>query len=324
MLGQPLLLLSAWATLLWTAFLSVTADGLAQAPSVTADVLAESPSVTADGQSKYMRFLDRGREEGTLQTSIVTFRNADGIEVALIGAVHIGDKSYYATLSKDFERYDSLLYEMIKDKDVDPTPDRKGGMSMLSAFQRMLKNMLSLEFQLDGIDYSHENFVHADMDPKTFFAMQKKKGESILTLMLNAMRHEFKKQREDRGRSMNTFDLLRAFMSDDSSRTLKYLFAKQLEDMEDALAGIESNGGSVIVAERNKVALRVLVKEVEKGRKKLGIFYGAAHMDDMEKRLTEEMGFEQVGEPRWINAWEIRRKGSKRGPRKPAPKRRRI
>ena len=36
--------------------------------------------------------------------------------------------------------------------------------SAVSGFQRLLKNILGLEFQLDAVDYSAKNFVHADLD----------------------------------------------------------------------------------------------------------------------------------------------------------------
>ena len=81
-----------------------------------------------------------------------------------------------------------------------------------------------------------------------------------------------------------------------------------MEGMEDIMAGFEGDGESVIVGERNKVAIEVLKKEMKLGRKKLGIFYGAAHMPDMEERLVKELGFAQVGKERWLIAWDIRKK----------------
>jgi hypothetical protein len=59
----------------------------------------------------------------------------------------------------------------------------------------------------------------------------------------------------------------------------------------------------VLVTERNKAALKVLSEELGKGKKKIAIFYGAAHMTDMSKRL-EAMGFSPVG-TRWNVAWDL-------------------
>ena len=64
--------------------------------------------------------------------------------------------------------------------------------------------------------------------------------------------------------------------------------------------------GSVLLSGRNKVAVDTLLEEIEKGKKKLGIFYGAGHMPDLEKRLRR-LGFRKVGQT-WLVAWDIRKK----------------
>ena len=280
----------------------------------------------SDAKSKFLRFVDLGNETGSLKTSIVTYRDKNGVEVSLVSAVHVGDKKYYDDLQVDFSRYDSLLYEMIKPKEVDPADrGKEGGGSIISFFQRGMKSALGLEFQLDGVDYSRPNFVHADMDPETFFRMKKKKGEGIISLMLKSMQAEMKRQQEGKVRAPSIFDLIRAFTSEDSARSLKYLFARQMEGMEDIMAGFEGDGESVIVGERNKVAIGVLKKEMKLGKKKLGIFYGAAHMPDMEERLVKELGFAQVGKERWLIAWDTRKKIPQGKPgKKPGAKSRRI
>ena len=66
---------------------------------------------------------------------------------------------------------------------------------------------------------------------------------------------------------------------------------------------MEGPNGSVIVGERNKVALRVMNQQIRRGKKYIGIFYGAGHLRLMEKSL-EEMGFKKVGET-WRTAWLI-------------------
>ena len=85
---------------------------------------------------------------------------------------------------------------------------------------------------------------------------------------------------------------------------LKYLLARQFNELERLTAGLDGKEGSVILTERNTVALNVLAKELKAGRKNLAIFYGAAHMPDIEKRMVEKMGFEREG-TRWLNAWDL-------------------
>ena len=50
-----------------------------------------------------------------------------------------------------------------------------------------MKNMLDLKFQLDAVDYSAENFVHADMDPATFSREMDLNDESIFKLVFRSV-----------------------------------------------------------------------------------------------------------------------------------------
>ena len=280
-----------------------------QAPSGT-----EARGKEEKSQSDYLRFVAGEPGEGELQTSIVTLVGKGGVQVDIIAVVHVADGKYYRKLQKRFESYDSLLYEMIKPADVEPTPGAGGG-GLLSFFQRGLKELLDLEFQLDGIDYSKKNFVHADLDPQTFFRLQRERGESILSLMFKLMRAELAGRKEGKsGPQLGFVQLALAFSSDDSARTLKYLLAQQMEHMEALIAGIEdgsSGEGSVIVVERNKVALKVLREKLDAGQRKLGIFYGGAHMPDMEKRLIADFELRR-SKTEWLTAWEIRNRKKQR------------
>jgi len=74
--------------------------------------------------------------------------------------------------------------------------------------------------------------------------------------------------------------------------------------MERLTAGLNDEKGSVILTDRNKVALKVLARELAAGKKKLAIFYGAAHLPDLEERMIEKMGFERKA-TRWVTAWKL-------------------
>ncbi len=60
---------------------------------------------------------------------------------------------------------------------------------------------------------------------------------------------------------------------------------------------------TILIEGRNKKCLRVLEQQLELGKRNLGIYYGAAHMADLERHLTAEMGFQKVSEE-WIVAWD--------------------
>lgn len=70
------------------------------------------------------------------------------------------------------------------------------------------------------------------------------------------------------------------------------------------MSSLDGPDGSTIVTERNKKALAVLRREREAGKRRVAIFYGAAHLPDMEKRLLDEFGMRRA-ETRWLTAWDL-------------------
>ena len=127
---------------------------------------------TADS-SRFIRFVDEGGGEGRLETAIVTYLGPQGQRLDLVSAVHVADRVYYDKLQALFEDYDSLRYEMVKPKHMQPQGNNRRRQGLISFFQRGLKNVLKLEFQLDGLDYLRPNFVHADLDAETFTKLSK-------------------------------------------------------------------------------------------------------------------------------------------------------
>ncbi len=64
----------------------------------------------------------------------------------------------------------------------------------------------------------------------------------------------------------------------------------------------------LLVVDRNGEALKVLQKQIALGKKKIGIFYGAAHLPDFDKRLINDFGLQPAegsDNPRWITAWDL-------------------
>jgi len=255
--------------------------------------------------AKWLRFVDDNKGGGKLEVATGTYKNDDGVSVRPIGAVHIGEKSYYEALSKDFEKYDALLYEMVKPADAGaPQPGMKSK-SMVSMFQRFLKDSLELEFQLDGIDYTKKNFVHADLDAETFAKMQDEKGESLLGLMLSQMIRELAKEMEGKGggaakNQPDLMELIDAFNSPDAPRRMKLILAKSFGELDEQMSGMQ---GTVIITERNKKAMSVLRDQIRAGKKNIGVFYGAGHLSDMESRLAL-MGFKRTN-VEWRTAWDM-------------------
>src|SRR5690606_5962948 len=100
-------------------------------------------------------------------------------------------------------------------------------------------------------------------------------------------------------------DLLLAFFQPNRAQRMKRIMAEQFDGMESLLVGFSGPEGSAIITERNKKALEVLAREIGKGHKKIGVFYGAGHMDDMHKRLLRDFQLKPV-ETFWVDAWNLR------------------
>ena len=245
-----------------------------------------------------------------LTTPIIHMTSKDparaDLSVDLIGAVHVGEKSYYAKLNKQFEQYDAVLYELVSQKNVRPTPGQRSG-SPISALQVGMKDFLELQFQLDAIDYKKKNFVHADMSPDQFSKSMDDRGESIWTMMAQMWGAGIAQQAGKANGS--DADLLLALFDKHRAVQLKRYMAGQMEDMEGAMGTLDGPKGSAIITERNKVALKVLGDELIDGKKKIAIFYGAGHLADMEKRMHEAFGLERSGKVQWLEAWNLRLPG---------------
>ena len=70
---------------------------------------------------------------------------------------------------------------------------------------------------------------------------------------------------------------------------------------------LEGEDGSTIIGQRNRKALEVLRRELKNGKKRIGIFYGAGHLPDMEKRLAEGFGlYPNKKSIKWLTAWDMR------------------
>ncbi|RWR72441.1 hypothetical protein CKAN_00066400 [Cinnamomum micranthum f. kanehirae] len=149
----------------------------------------------------FMRFHrnsgDRGH--GELQTAVVTYRKRfpwsvlqPFLQVDLVSTIHIADKEYFATLQKELEPYDCVLYEMVASKESlenrrNPASikklkgSRSRGFNILGCIQRQMAHILMLDFQLDCLDYQGDNWFHADLDYETFKSLQHERGESFFT-----------------------------------------------------------------------------------------------------------------------------------------------
>src|SRR4029077_17776435 len=104
------------------------------------------------------------------QTAIVRYVPANPapgdkpVSVDLVAAVHVADAAYYAALTRRFEKYDAVLYELVAPEGTQvPLGRGTSNTNPLGAMQNGMKEVLDLDHQLEKIDYTKKNFVHADM-----------------------------------------------------------------------------------------------------------------------------------------------------------------
>lgn len=274
---------------------------------VAATITAHAAEPVKDKQ-EFTRFVTEKDGSAKLQIAVVRYAKPEaGQTVDLVGAVHIADARYYRELNERFKNYDAVLYELVKPREmtVMPAPgerkDQPG--SMLGGMYTVMSNMLDLSFQLEEVDYSAKNFVHADLDADTFFARMDARGESFLSLYVRMVLDEM--SRPQTGAMANPDvqfgQFLMALTAPDRPRQLKLLLGGQLSDIDKRMEVME---GTVLLTERNAAAMNVLKQTLTKGDKNLAIFYGAAHLKGMEQTLVKDMGFTR-GATTWMTAWDI-------------------
>ncbi|QDU93775.1 hypothetical protein [Lignipirellula cremea] len=257
--------------------------------------------VEAAPAPKFLRVVrnDRGVPQA-LETAIARYQSPDGVIVDLVGVVHIADKDYYAKLNDVFAGYDSVLYELVAPPNKRPEPGRRGG-GAVSGVQTGMTGMLDLAFQLDHIDYKKPNFVHADMSPEEFSQSMNDRGESVWQMVFRSIGYSAARQGTD---GPGEIGMLQALFSSNRAVLMKRQMATQFEDLEGGMAALEGPDGSTLITERNRKAFEVLETEIQSGKKKLAVFYGAGHLIDMDRRLRDDFKMKPL-EMRWLRAWKI-------------------
>lgn len=289
-------------------------------PNVAGKPLTDKPAESKETEKnpdnmvgRFMRVVrDKSGKPRSLDTAVVRYAPADGkgdLVVDLVGAVHIGEKAYYKALNDLFENYDVVLFELVMAEGT-KLPNGKGkNDGMMSG---MVKSMLNLESQVEKIDYTRKNFVHADLSPQQMGEAMEKRGETGFTLTLSvvtdmmreANRREAQARKNPGKGGPSELDLFGALFSNDSLK-LKRVMADQMEESGDA-AAFGPTLSTLLIDDRNAAAVKVLDREIRKGHKKIAIYYGAAHLPDLEKRLLRDFALKSVSTT-WLEAWNLAR-----------------
>jgi hypothetical protein len=251
-----------------------------------------------------------------LETATVRYRPVGGegaLVVDLVGVVHLGERDYYRKLNEQLEDYDVVLYELVAPRGTRiPKGGRKNTDNPLALIQKIATVALDLELQTERIDYTRANFVHADLSPAEMAEAIRKRGDDGLTLFLSIAADVLRQQNLQRMKKgaaepapEESFDLLSLFTDPKGPSRLKRVLAGQLAGLESPEGALGKTVNTILIADRNKAALKVFQKELARGRKKIAIFYGAGHMADFDRRLRADFGLRPVS-TQWLTAWDLR------------------
>ncbi len=251
-----------------------------------------------------------------LETSVVRlegkFRADDGetrsVSVDLIGAIHLGEATYYERLNAEFKEYETVVFELVADKGFDAKDiaaakkaESEGPASPLDViplFQQSLADALGFVNQTDGIDYAAPNLKRGDADADDFLVRLTTGGDIPRFFADSTLRSFFT---SENGRFEGW--ALAYFLAKDKRQTLRRLFADELARTE---LDVDPNAReTALIHFRNEIAIEVAKKELEAGKTKIAVFYGAAHLDDLARRVEKTLIDPRRLEPRWITAWSM-------------------
>jgi len=278
-----------------------TSAKAAVAAKTAETVKSKSAEATAE-KTQFIRLTKDAKDRPvSLDIAITTYtgKNAAGedVRVDLVGVVHIADKAYYERLNKEFEKYDAVLYELVAPKGARPARGTAGIYSPLAS-------MLELADQIAVVDYTKKNFVHADMTGAEMLESMKKRDEHWLKIVGQAIGQAIAQSSDPEAGTSDGDLIVNLLTSRNPALALKRTMAPQFTDLEASTAWLDGPDGSTILTERNKVALKVLAEQLKAGKKRLAVFYGAAHLPDMERRLLSEFKLRR-GDQAWLAAWSL-------------------
>lgn len=270
-------------------------------------VLAPAGVVFGESSTTFARVAtDEKDAPRALQLAIATYVPQQGgriVSVDLVSAIHIGDSSYYAELNERFQHYDALLYELVAPKDAvasNRLAKRKG---FISNTQIGMTKLLGLSFQLDEINYDQANFVHADLSPTELRQSMDERGESLYVYFWRIFFASLDDYASD-PLGLKDWQMLSAILSADQDDAFKTMIAYEMTNLDQVRDILGEDSSSAVIGARNQRAIDVLKRELDSGARRIGIFYGVAHMPDLEERLLDQLGL-AYDRSTWVDAWQL-------------------
>lgn len=255
--------------------------------------------------------------------------------IYLAGVSHIGDAAYYEAMQNRLESAGLVLFEGVRaseerakprPNDASAPPPRKMPARPTGEFslQADLAKSLGLSFQLDAIDYERPHFLNSDMtitqisevlNPGRQLAPPgtgtpantgEDSGAAQFENLMSAM--------DGSGFMGGVIQMGVKFIGSSTKlQTLvKLSFIEMLGSLEGDLSRMEMPSPGlkellkVLIDKRNHIVMEDLRATLAEKQppKSIAIFYGAAHMPDLEMRLQQELGYRPVKDD-WLTAFSV-------------------
>ena len=257
-------------------------------------------------------------------------------KIYLVAVSHLGEEAYYNQLQDLLEKTDRVLFEGVraseeraKPKPRDPNAPARPKMPKHEAgeysLQADMAKSLGLKFQLEAIDYERPHFLNSDMtltqiaevlNPVTKFGPpgsgkpapkpEEDSGAAQFENLLSAM--------DGSGFLGKVLQIGLRFIgtSEKMQAMVKLTFIEVLGSLDGDLANLEVPSPGlkellhVLIQKRNAVVIADVQAALheEHPPQSIAIFYGAAHMTDMEMRLRKEMGY-RPAQDQWFSAFSV-------------------
>jgi hypothetical protein len=278
--------------------------GVCFAIGVAAVVTAETAS--NEPLSNFVRFSEDGHGGGKMQAAVTSYVNDDGVRVDLLSTMHIGEQAFFRDMSKRFPKYDAVLYELVAHRGEEATEEG------VNDQQREIASDCNLENQGPHMNYDRKNFVHADLDLEDIEKLEVAKHGTFKGALGDGPGIKAAKgDRDTAGQSVIYRDIQAAKKATppEKIRLMRRAYSRLLEVTAKPGPGETYPAGmEVLVGARNDKVMKVLTQQMNDGKKNIAVFYGAAHMVDLEHRLFE-MGFKRQSVD-WQTAWSVAPDGS--------------
>ena len=188
---------------------------------------------------------------------------------------------------------------------VDPLPADKDGVSDI---QSAVAQALELKFQLEAINYDRPHFANSDVTVEELKEKLKTanpgngEADAVLKNLINGNGNEFSGMILNLIKMVGADPKMRALMKSMMIETLG-----QADDLMGAKDGPLGALGQVLITDRNNVVmsdLKGLLQSEGRSLRSISLFYGAAHMAEMERALVETMGYRPAADE-WITAFGV-------------------